>query len=94
MLGFCSGGSRHPGLGLKLGFRRWDRDGLHRRGGVIKSDQRLLMGRGRSGGRKAGLAAGRAFSVAALQERSAAGLWGNDGQSAADHRLRASLMKC
>lgn len=49
MLVFRSSGSRLPGLGLKLGFRRWDRCGLHRRGGMMKSYQRPLMGRGRSG---------------------------------------------
>ena len=37
MLVFRSGGSRHPGLGLKLGFRRWDCHGLHPRGGMVKS---------------------------------------------------------
>jgi hypothetical protein len=37
MLVSRSSGSRLPGLGLKLGFRRWDRYGLHGRGGMMKS---------------------------------------------------------
>jgi hypothetical protein len=49
MLVFRSSGSRLPGLGLKLGFRRWDRYGLHCRGGMMKSYQRPLVGRGQSG---------------------------------------------
>ena len=44
VLVFRSGGPCHPGLGLKLGFRRWDRDGLHRQGGVMGSGQRLHVG--------------------------------------------------
>ena len=56
MLISCSSDSRLSGARFKAWVQAWDRDGLHRLGGVMKSGWRLPMG-------GAGIAGGGRFDL-------------------------------